>query len=194
MAFIRVGVDVAAWQRLNVAVQELLVGRAKLTGCPLMGLRGDGSTIPAEGCPQAGNDVSAPGNEAYREPRPVGNAQLLQSHVQRANHHVNAPPSDVGSLRIFRQGYEFLETTSTSPGIRVGLNFVSFQDSPERLTRLLTQPGWLGGINFGGDPQSQPAGMKDLLTVRAAGMYVVPPRDDTESFPGAGIFSAGVLA
>ena len=62
---------------------------------------------------------------------------------------VPVPASDVTSFRIFRQGYPYLEPHSTEP-FRVGLNFVSFQNSPERLIGMLTSDGWLGRTNFGG--------------------------------------------
>jgi deferrochelatase/peroxidase EfeB len=112
---------------------------------------------------------------------------LRQSHVQRANHHVK-PASDRNSLRIFRQGYEFLEPLGVAPGFRAGLNFVSFQDTPERLLRILTQDSWLGGTNFGGDPDNPLSGMDRLLTVRAGGVFLAPPVTDEERFPGSSIF------
>ena len=76
------------------------------------------------------------------------------------------------------------------------MNFVSFQDIPERLFRMLTQPGWLGNTNFGGNPNSpeegvpEPPGpgMDKLLNVRAAGIYIVPPLSSTEKFPGYSLF------
>lgn len=72
-------------------------------------------------------------------------------------------------------------------GFRAGLNFVSFQDTPERLRRMLTQDTWLGQTNFGGDPDDPVRGMDHLLTVRAAGIYLAPPAVEGEPFPGASI-------
>jgi deferrochelatase/peroxidase EfeB len=125
-------------------------------------------------------------NEPFREPPDAADV-LRQSHVQRANHHVR-PASDRNSLRVFRQGYEFLEPLARAPGFRAGLNFVSFQDTPERLLRALTQDGWLGGTNFSGDPDNQPPGMDQLLSVRAGGVFLVPPVTDEERFPGSSVF------
>ncbi|MGH4000764.1 MAG: hypothetical protein ACRDTJ_25250, partial [Pseudonocardiaceae bacterium] len=102
-------------------------------------------------------------------------------------HHHELPINSRNSLRVFRQGYEFLEPLDQAPGFRAGLNFVSFQDTPERLRRMLTQDTWLGRINFGGDPARQLPGMDRLLTVRAAGIYLAPPNGEGESFPGASI-------
>jgi deferrochelatase/peroxidase EfeB len=179
MAFIRLGVDLPAWRRLDVNQQELLVGRAKHSGCPFQSVDADGRGAPVRGCD------ADPTNADFREPpEGVGDPTLVLSHVQRANHHRRNPERD-DSLRIYRQGYEFLEPLETAPGFRAGLNFVSFQDTPRRLTRMLTQAGWLGSTNFGGEAGSH-AG---LLRVRAAGIFLVPPVNPQETFPGESIFS-----
>jgi hypothetical protein len=85
-------------------------------------------------------------NEEFREPPTVTDPVVALSHVQRANHHATAA-SDVGSLRIFRQGYGFLEPHGVAPGFRAGLNFASFQDTPDRVMRILRQSIWLDGTN-----------------------------------------------
>ena len=112
------------------------------------------------------------------------------SHVQRANHHIR-PASDFGSRRIFRQGYEFLEWADGPPGFRAGLNFVSFQDTPSRLLKMLTAGGWLGGTNFGGDDEGHPE-LASLLSVYGAGVYFVPPVVQGEPFPGAAALGVSV--
>ncbi len=188
LAFIRLGVDLSRWRRLNRDQQELLVGRDKLSGCPVEATDEAGRPLPHRSCPIATTtQVRDPGNEAFREPPNAADRMVRMSHVQRANHH-QGPSSDPSSLRIFRQGYEFLERIEAAPGFRVGLNFVSFQDTPERLIRMLRQPGWLGQTNFGGDPDQPLPGTDRLLTVRAAGVFLVPPLVDGEPFPGSGIF------
>jgi hypothetical protein len=68
--------------------------------------------------------------------------------------------------------------------LRAGLNFVSFQDTPARLLRMLTAGGWLGGVNFGGDQQRRPE-LASLLTAYPAAIYFVPPVHAAEAFPGA---------
>jgi deferrochelatase/peroxidase EfeB len=113
-------------------------------------------------------DVMAPTNIGMREPLPVDLADptgLGRSHVQRARRHP--------SLRMFRQGYEFVETLDAAPWLRVGLNFVAFQASPLPLVTALRTGSWLGGVAFSGGPDS-PA-PPDLLTVRAAGLFAIPP-------------------
>lgn len=81
--------------------------------------------------------------------------------------------------RIFRQGYEFLESL---PGrrLRLGVNFVSFQRKISCLTNILTRDNWLGDANFGGNPSPT------LLKLIGGGYYAVPPADGP--FPGADIF------
>jgi Dyp-type peroxidase family len=137
----------------------------------------------------AGTQIwETPNDPLFAEPPAASDPVVAQSHVQRANHHGEA--GGPGSRRIFRQGYEFLEWKQGGPGFRAGLNFVSFQDTMDRLTGLLVNEGWLGRVNFGGDPDHQPAGMESLLSVYAAGVFLAPPRRDGEPFPGAGIFAS----
>ncbi len=192
LAFLRLAIDLAVWRRLSRQRQELLVGREKLSGCPVVSTTdspatGEGNSIAQAGCPFVGTrEVIDKGNETFREPPNVSDTLLRQSHVQRANHH-QSPPSDSSSLRIFRQGYEFLENQDKAPGFRAGLNFVSFQDTPQRLLRMLTQEGWLGGVNFGGESKNQLPGMDRFVSVRAGGIFLVPPVVDDEPFPGSSI-------
>ena len=188
LTFLKIGIDLSIWRRLNRQQQEILVGRDKLSGCSLASIDQDGKPIIIASCPVTGTkDIFESANEQFRETSDVSDQMLRQSHVHRANKHVE-PIKDRNSLRIFRQGYEFLEPTESAPGFITGLNFVSFQDTPERLRRMLTQEGWLGRINFGGDLDNQLLGMNRLLTVRSAGIFLVPPVVEEEVFPGASIF------
>jgi Dyp-type peroxidase family len=189
MCFLRIAVALPVWRNLSRVQQELQVGRDKLSGCPLTGLDAAGQPVSVSGCPILGTtEVTTAGNEEFREPEdPAMGSPLSQSHVQRVNHH-SLDLSAINSLRIFRQGYEFLEPSDLPPGFRAGLNFVSFQDTPQRLFRILTTPGWLGGTNFGGDPDNPLPGMDRFLQIRAAGVFLVPPVVDNEVFPGSSIF------
>jgi Dyp-type peroxidase family len=189
LAFMRIAVDLPAWRRLTRREQELLVGRDKLSGCPLIDVAEDGTLIGDPGCPVAGTKIwETPNDPLYAEPpSALGSEALRTSHVQRANHHSDLV-DEPRSRRIFRQGYEFLEWQQGSPGFRLGLNFVSFQDTPARLVEILRNDGWLGRVNFGGDPGTPLPGMDSLLSVYAAATYFVPPVVDGESFPGAGLF------
>jgi len=189
LAFLRLAVDLVGWRRLSRVTQELAVGRDKLSGCPIVALGEDGAPVADPGCPVAGTQVhEAPNDEPFAEPPEVTGPAVRSSHVQRANHHIR-PASDFGSRRIFRQGYEFLEWAAGPPGFRAGLNFVSFQDTPSRLLKMLTAGGWLGGANFGGDEGAHPE-LASLLSVYGAGIYFVPPIVDGEAFPGAAALGA----
>lgn len=192
-AFMRLVVDLAAWRQLPMKAQEILVGRSKLSGCALSGVDTAGQPVTVGGCPFSGTtDILGPGNQDFREP-PLGVSPAVRvSHVQRANHHVG-PIDSQNSRRIYRQGFEFLEPPGPGRPLLAGLNFVSYQDSPDRLKFMLTQPGWLGKVNFGGDEQQQQPGMESLLTAHAAGIFLCPPVVDGERFPGQSIFepSAG---
>lgn len=185
LAFIRLDVSLDVWRRLSRTKQELLVGRDKITGCPLDAVSESGEPVLATGCPFTGTtEITQPGNGAFLEPVDTSDAVIRDSHVQRANRHVGVP-GHTNSLRIFRQGYEFFERVDRAPGFRVGLNFVSFQDTPHRLLRILTQPQWLGEVNFGGAVGEGPP----LLSVLAAGIYLAPPAvSDDAPFPGSQLF------
>jgi deferrochelatase/peroxidase EfeB len=93
----------------------------------------------------------------------------------------------VETFRIFRQGYPYLEPHPTE-AFRVGLNFVSFQNSPQRLIGMLTSDTWLGGTNFGGLGEGAPPDIQ-LLTAYAAGMFFVPPVATHDRFPGYRLLS-----
>ena len=189
LCFMRIGVDLPVWRRLARQQQELLVGRDKMSGCPFVSVDAAGHPVAEQGCPVAGTiHVGMDGNEGFLEPADVAiGSPLAQSHVQRSSHH-RQDLSAVDSLRIFRQGYEFLEPIESAPGFRAGLNFVSFQDTPQRLIRILTTPSWMGSTNFGGDPQQPLPGTDCLLAIRAAGIFLAPPVVEEEEFPGASVF------
>jgi len=190
LAFLRLVVDLLLWRGLTREEQELLVGRDKLTGSPLVGRTPNGQPRPDPRCPVVGTtEIVNAGNEKFREPGLVGDPLVQASHVHRANQNRFEDAARPNSLRIFRQGYEFFEPSPVAPGFRAGLNFVSFQDTPERLIRVLRQQDWLGDVNFGGERDRQLPGMDRLLAVRAAGIYLVPPLVPEETFPGAAIFA-----
>jgi deferrochelatase/peroxidase EfeB len=190
MVFLRIPINLALWRSVSRAMQEVLVGRDKLTGCSITDIDPSGEPISHSGCPVTGAmTVVEEGNESFREASrsKIRKPKLLASHIHRANHgdgNIGSP----NSRRIFRQGYEFFEGVDPEGKPRLGLNFVSFQDHPERVTFMLKQPGWLGDTNFGGDPNSLPPNFEKLLEVEAAGTFLVPPRDDALRFPGATLF------
>jgi len=172
LAFLRLQVDLGAWRALGVAEQEAIVGRAKLTGCPL----GSGLDHPP------GDDASWADRDAFFNPPETGEPVIEMSHIHRVNQNRAAGSTHAGH-RIFRQGYEYLEDI-TADGARLGLNFVSFQNDLEQLQQVLGLAGWLGDVNFGGP--GGPSAIQ-LMSLRAGGFYVVPPRADP--FPGASLLA-----
>jgi hypothetical protein len=68
------------------------------------------------------------------------------------------------------------------------LNFVSFQNKPQNIMKMLTLPHWLGksvNTNYYG----KVSGLEAFISAKAAGIFFVPPFSKSESFPGSGMFS-----
>jgi Dyp-type peroxidase family len=184
LTFMRLPIDLEFWQQRSRREQELLVGRDKVTGCAFDRTMPE-ALQPVAGCPFHGTlEVSHDGNEVFREPPDGVDEVLKRSHVQRANHH-RQDFANPESLRIYRQGYEFAESVQNGQP-RVGLNFVSFHDTPFRVIEMLTRPDWLGGVNFGGELSVAAT----LIRVAAAGIYLIPPVNPGAAFPGAEIFQS----
>jgi deferrochelatase/peroxidase EfeB len=186
MAFLRLAIDLAAWRSLSRAYQEILVGRDKMSGCPLEAVAQRAMPVPLQGYPLGSN---LPRSPQYIDPPPPHMSQhlLMASHIHRANLNRNLPAGDSRSHRIFRQGYEFLDPGAAGQ-LRFGLNFVSFQCSLGHLKHILTSDVWLGKVNFGGHTNPDEGGPPPLsfLSVLAGGFYAIPPKGDP--FPGADIF------
>lgn len=184
MAFLRLALDLAAWRRRSKGQQELLVGREKLSGAPLVGVRREGETV---GVPAPLGQNPSPSEQAdYLDPPQATDPLLEASHLHRANQN-RASPSAPAGQRIYRQGYDFLDDLGPE-GPSLGLNFVSFQGDLAALQHLLHLPGWLGDVNFGGptkpkDGEPPPLNFVSLL---AGGFYAVPPR--AQPFAGAELF------
>jgi deferrochelatase/peroxidase EfeB len=204
LAFIRLSIDLELWREFGGdeetrrEAHERLVGRDKLDGCPIVDFVGH-KTSPH--CPVGGR-IEARGNEDFREPEPpspTADDTLRDSHVQRANHHLHDDPGSPRSKLIYRQGFPFFEPGGGPLGFRAGLNFVSFQDTPDRLVHILCEPTWFGTTNFGGPDtvatttneaanlNGNAVGGRNLITAHAAGFFLVPP--DEKPFPGARAFA-----
>jgi deferrochelatase/peroxidase EfeB len=181
MAYLRLSVHLSAWTSLTRAQQELIIGRDKLTGAALVGVkRTDTGIVPIAG--PAPGPHAAPGELAnWRDPPQTTDPLLEASHIARANQS-RASATAPGALRIYRQGYDFLESLSAD-GPQLGLNFVSFQRDLRVLQHLLHLPGWLGDANFGGTSEGNSL---QLLSLRAGGFYAIPPR--ACPFAGADLF------
>jgi Dyp-type peroxidase family len=184
MAYLRLLVDLTTWRSLTRDQQELVVGRGKLTGAAVVGIKGkEGKARPVVGH-APGPDASATELARWRDPPQTSDPVLEAAHIARANQS-RASAVAPGAFRIYRQGYDFLESLSAE-GAQLGLNFVSFQRDLRVLQQLLHLPDWLGDVNFGG---AGAAGMEaPLISLAAGGLYAVPPR--ARPFAGADILLA----
>lgn len=189
LAFMRIAIDLEMWENTNIREQEILIGRDKLSGCPLVKVDRNGNAVKDPRCPTPGTtEVTERGNEYFRDYPPYMTStqdKILQhSHIRHTRPIDKVAIWDRKSSRIYRQGFEFLVATTDYPGFVAGLNFVSFQKSPERLFRTLTYPRI--GLPV---PSSKPLpGLERFLSVLAAGIFFVPPKTKDEPYPGARIF------
>lgn len=186
MAFLRIRVDLTAWRKLSRPHQEVAVGRDKLSGWPLREIRTEtgGALVPVPaGAIAPGADASDAELAAYRNPGHQSGLLAL-SHIHRSNRNRGGPEQDANN-RLYRQGYEFLEVMPDGR-LDLGLNFVSFQRSTQRVTDILNDPGWQGDSNFGGPPPGGGDPQVVLMELVAGGFYAVPPKG--EPFPGAALF------
>jgi Dyp-type peroxidase family len=184
MAFLRMTIDLSVWESISVSDQERIVGREKTTGCPLIRVDNRGTNLFVRGCPVPGtSEIIERGNERFREYRPT--------HIGRNVPLSNSEKSHIGRMvsvqdQIFRQGYEFLEAVDGYPYFRAGLNFISFQGGTDKIFRIIKHG--FDRVNFGGDPVKVIPGTDKLLSVRGAGIFLVPPFSRGEEFPGDTVF------
>jgi deferrochelatase/peroxidase EfeB len=204
MAFLRIEIDIESWWKIERKRQEIIIGRDKLNGSPLIGIDKNGNpiTFPTSKFsrrlrPNAFSDkiINHPDyyKDLYFTDRIKSNLDiersmkaLNESHIGRTRHIDKINSKYTSSRRIFRQGFDFIEYNYNNPDkpLTVGLNFVSYQNDPGRLFFILTDPNWLGNVNFGGQQQGQEN--IELLSVLASGLFFVPKH--AEPFPGSNIF------
>ena len=198
----RIEVNLELWNELNMTKQELIIGRDKLYGRPIMGIDKYGNPLTIKKIDSAQKIVKY--NKKYhdhpnyfKDPQISRNIKnkidltksfniLNQSHIGRTRHFDDIKSKLIPSRRIYRQGFEFIEAVNnnSSKPIRVGLNFLSFQNDPARLLFILTDPNWMGNSSFGGDSQFKKS--NKLLCIHACGIFFVPPLE--KPFPGSSIF------
>jgi deferrochelatase/peroxidase EfeB len=200
LAFLKIAIDLTIWQRFGRKQQELFVGREKTTGKPIVAVDKLGNPIIRKKCPnfEAIKEYSMDFHEhpdyflipslGAKKMRMVDvdatMKTLNQCHIGRTRHIEGVNGKDPSSNRIFRQGFEFIESSQDPRNpIKIGLNFVSFQNDPQRLFSLLASPHWLGSSNFGGDPRNSK--LEGFLTVNAAGIFFLPATE--KPFPGSSI-------
>ena len=204
MAFIRIYVDLAKWWQVSRDQQEIMVGRDKVSGCPVTGINETtGKIITMKGCPSPGTkEVTDEGNEIFRNhpkygfqqlPPGVSDETLKFSHVGEMSRFTKDHVEQKLKYGIFRQGYEFLERIEAYPGLRAGLNFISFQDDPRRLFNTITNANMQTNnlkTSWTKESHVNPARLKinSYFRVAAAGIFFIPPRISDEIFPGSSIF------
>lgn len=184
MLFLKIAIDLQGWRKLKRAEQEAMVGRDKLSGCPLIAVKrtpaGTLETTTAEGCP-----FPLPNDGPFVEVPDKAAGAISASHIHRANL-MRGTPDQGQNNRIYRQGYEFVDSPPAG-GVRVGLNFVSFQNSFARVIDILNFASWMGDANFGGGDTGGIVQPFELMRLLAGGYFVIPPVG--APFPAAGIFS-----
>jgi deferrochelatase/peroxidase EfeB len=190
IGFMRIAFNLAKWEDTNVEEQEILIGREKLTGCPLIRIGKNNKPVKDPRCPVPGtSEVIDPGNENFREHPLYGTGRqdniLRYSHIGRTKPAERVPIWDMKSARIYRQGFEFLGPSNDNVGFVAGLNFISFQNTPERLFRALT---YQHKIMHNGLVSASLPNLDQFMSVLAAGIFFVPPKVKDEPFPGAQIF------
>jgi len=200
LSFLRIEINLDIWNNIARRNQELMIGRDKTTGIPLVGVDKYGNPLLKENCTTAykvhGFEKDFHEHPDYFKP-PVlktinsdidlhASSRLSQSHIGRTRHIDNIDSKHPDSRRIYRQGFEFFEPLYDVPEkpFKLGLNFISFQNDPARLFFILTHPDWMGNSSFGGPPNE--SGMHKLFSVISAGFFFVPPIQNP--FPGADLF------
>ncbi len=190
VAFLRIAVDLQGWRQLSREQQEALVGRDKLSGCPLEAVTANSNgslTLHRSGCPLHAEIGAGEGwTDEMRDPPPAENTIVRASHIHRANR-TRQPPATDAARRVYRQGYEFIEAPPNG-GVRLGLNFVGFQRDASLLLNILRANEWMGDANFGGQEGNAAVPAFPLMSLVAGGLFAVPPRGDP--FPGHDLFAA----
>jgi Dyp-type peroxidase family len=190
LAFMRISLDLEKWENTPAASQQIAIGRDKLSGCPLIRVDKTKTPIKDPRCPVPGtSEIIDPGNEVFRDHPPYGNRiedKILQfSHIGSTRPIDHIAPWDKKSMRIYRQGFEFLVASKDPAGFSVGLNFVSFQNTPEKLFRSLVYRNTIAKKN---SEVTSTLSLEKYMSVSAAGIFFVPPSTKNELFPGSKIF------
>jgi deferrochelatase/peroxidase EfeB len=153
LCFLRLPFNLNIWPG-SLETQSRWVGREKRTGAAILA---GGALYPKN--MRAGDQITDRARVGERDaPPPV----LEKGHVEAAqsNH-----------FKVFRQGYEFLEIGASGAwdaGPQVGLNFVSFQNSPAVICGLLNKMG----TGFGKLADEH----VPFITADAGGLFFVPSK------------------
>ena len=158
ICFIRMPLNMTIWPD-SESSQEKWVGRTLQSGASILA---DGTTFPSHMIHS--EQIIDP---AFRKTNFIeAPSALKDSHVEVVRD---------SKLKIFRQGYEFLEFDEHSGSTNVGLNFISFQNSPATICSLLAK------MKSSFSPNSDKSGTP-FATADAAGLFFVPSRPLLEQF------------
>ncbi|MDR4492239.1 MAG: Dyp-type peroxidase [Candidatus Nitrosocosmicus sp.] len=197
LSFMRIIFNLKAWESLDIEKQEIIIGRDKETGCPIIDFDNTGKPLKDRMCPVSGtHDVTDPGNEQFRETSEYVNRYrsssnfsdvLRNSHISRSNPFNSLMGKNTQTIKVFRQGFQFIEPEAFLTNFNIGLNFICFQDSIEKLATLLTyEDNKLDGVQPA-HPQNL-INFQDFFSVTSARNFLVPPLIDGEQFPGSSMF------
>ena len=191
VAFLKIAVDLAVWRNLSRTQQEVIVGRTKITGCPLISTDIEGQEVRFQtirNCPATGA-ITLQLHPDFRDPPRPNDNLVRASHIHRSNQNRGSPGQDSNN-RIYRQGYEFLDPSEK--GVRAGLNFIGFQRDLNAVRNILNISSWMGGVNFGG-PDDIVGSIPPvrLMSLLAGGFFAVPPI--SSPYPGAELFAESLF-
>lgn len=171
MVFSRIEFKLEKWMGLSKYEQERIIGRDKITGCPIIGVdEKTGKTLKDPKCPIIGTvSVLDHGNEIFREMNPFTSKayQYPNNYVFAKNSHVSN--SQIKNYKIFRQSFEFFEANENKDNFKVGFNFISFQNNINQFIEIFKK-----SLNELGEYSS----------IESIGTFYIPPIKDNESFPG----------
>jgi len=149
IVFLRFTIDFELWRSIPREQQELMVGRDKATGRPLGGEDKD-----------------------FTDPPETTSPEIALSPIHRANQS-RASPAAPSALRNLPAGLRLPGIDrSRRPRGRPQLRLL--QAGLGRFVHLMHLPGWLGDVNFEGDPTGP--GAAALIGLAAGGLYAVPAR------------------
>ena len=171
MAFSRIEFNLEKWDNLSKYEQEIIIGREKLTGCPVIGVdEVTKKTIKDPRCPIPGTtSVLDHGNEVFREINPLafGNFLPPNRYKQLKESHITA--SKTKNWKIFRQSFEFFEPSEDKHTFKVGFNFISFQNDLQQFFELFRH-----SLNQ----------LAEYFSIQSIGIFYIPPIIANENFPG----------
>lgn len=195
ISFIRFEINLQKWMTINNNKQMEIIGRDKVTGCPLSGIDKNGNPIKVNGCPSKGTtDVLESTNQKFRDPNTHKNVYYVEnnknvkmletSHISRLYQVIKESKKRNKYTGLFRQGFEFFESLDGGQNFRVGLNFISFQNDLNILCDCIK----LGFNKTDNGHNTKDLFLEDFITVRSAGIFFIPSLLKNETFPGSSFF------